>query len=151
MGAAYVGSVGRDGAGGHCLQPTGVFGRQYTARPLGSASRDGIKAFHIIDSAAGFVVVPAYEDLSFLPHPIDDFVWVRSITDHVAEVPDGIVRGRGREDGVERVEIGVNVREDEDTHLRQPRGLETLLGFYTSRWQATGCDDSTFVFWEMET
>ena len=63
-------------------------------------------------------MVPADPHGLDLAQPGDDFVGMGPVAHHVAQVPHGVDVTEGREDGIERGEVGVDVREDRDPHRR---------------------------------
>jgi hypothetical protein len=64
-------------------------------------------------------MVPANAHGADLLQPGHDAIGLRSIADHVAELPDGVDRTQVGEHGIEGDQVAVDVREDRDPHRRE--------------------------------
>ena len=92
---------------------------QRLAGPQRGDARHVIEIAAVLDAACGLVVIATDDgDRIELPHEIDDRIGRRAIPDEIAEDDDmipGAVWG-GIEHRFERLEIGVNIRQDQVAH-----------------------------------
>src|SRR5579875_1862731 len=114
----YHGSIGHDRSCRHVAEPIRMLGGENAAGPACSPACDGIKTLYAFDPAACFVVVAAHKYVALLPGAVNDLVWIGPVTNHISEVPDGVVGRGGSQNSVQSIEVGVNVREDENTHQK---------------------------------
>ena len=84
-------------------------GLPLVARPQRGQTGDRIEFLKVHEAADSFVVVAANEDASQRLRFRDDLVGIAAVTNRVAEIDDEVVHGRGRQTGLQRFEIAVNV------------------------------------------
>ena len=110
---------------GHLAQEGHVLGSEDLFGPECGESGDGIEGFNAADAGAGFVVIAADELSTEFARGVGDFVGTAAVSDDVAQIDDGIVRGCGLEAGLHALQVGMDVADDEDAQSR-PTGA-TLL------------------------
>ncbi len=84
-------------------QPGDMLGGKHTLRPARGAGGDRVEVFHGGKPAAGAVMVAAHENSTQRAHPLNHFVGVCAISDHIAEVPHRVVRGCQRQHCLQRL------------------------------------------------
>jgi hypothetical protein len=92
-------------------QPRDVFGGENALGPSGRAGSNGVKAVNAGDPTTSPVVVAADKCCAETAYTLDDLIRVGSIADDIAQVPHGIVLGRVREHGLQRLQIGMDIGE----------------------------------------
>ena len=100
---------------GKALQVISVFPGEASLSPFGRGFGVGVEVMGV-DFANGCpVVVAGYGDVIVVPEEVDDFGGIGAVADDVSEGPQLVHRATGvgvGEDGVEGLEVGVNVGED---------------------------------------
>ena len=86
--------------------------------PLGSLPGNRIEVIERGETAACPVVVAAHVQAVQLFQTDNGFVWRRTVTNHVAQVPDNVMLRRSRQHSGQRLHVGVDVRKNESTHER---------------------------------
>ena len=65
-------------------------------------------------------MVPTNDGRDIRPGPLDCGVWVRSVSDQIAEAQDPVVFAlRVGQDGIQRFQVSVNVADNQDRHRRR--------------------------------
>ena len=109
----------RSTASGSASSQARVSGPIVALRPLHRAACVGVEQLDLATAQP-----PRRRDCRGTPvaptslQPRDDGIGIRAIADDVAEVPDRIDAAGRRDHGVERAQVGVDVRQDEDPHAR---------------------------------
>ncbi len=64
-------------------------------------------------------MIAADADRAALAQPLDHGIRFGTVPDDVAEMPRRVDRPGGREDGIERDEVAVDIRDDGDSHTNE--------------------------------
>ena len=98
------------------LQPFQIVGREILLRPNGRQGRNRIEACNIGHAGAGFVVIAADEERAQLTGAGNHLIGIGAVTDDVAQIPDYVVCGKSIDARLERINIRMNVTDNEDAH-----------------------------------
>ena len=99
------------------LQEARVFRCQGILCPLHGAAGVGVEGAHIEAVQRRPVMIARQAKLRQLPQVLDALVGIGTITNHIAQAPHIIpVAFAMRENGFKSGVIGVNIRDDEDSH-----------------------------------
>ena len=95
-----------------------VLGRQLLVRPRGGEPGHLVEVGAVVEPARRLVVIAANHRLGLeRADAVDDGVRRGAVADQVAEHEDAIPRRGGGEDGLERIDVGVDVRQDQVAHI----------------------------------
>src|SRR6185503_11625974 len=105
------------------LQEFAILPRQGLGRPLGGDARIDIEPRRLGAPAGRRVVIPEQDDVAPLANQIEAFVGTRAVSDDVAQTDDalGPPRVDFAEDRLERLQVSVDVRDEDRGHPREGR------------------------------
>src|SRR5215472_12592753 len=90
--------------------------RKLLTGPERRQSGNRIEVIQLSDAGTGLVVISANEDGSQAACPLRHLVWIGSVADDIAEIENAVVRRCGLQAGFERLEVGVDIGDDKNTH-----------------------------------
>jgi hypothetical protein len=61
-------------------------------------------------------MVATHKDTAQRSSAIDHLIWIGAVTDNVAQVPHHVMRWRSSDNGVKRLQVGVDIRKDKCAH-----------------------------------
>ncbi len=102
---------------GQAAQELHVVLGQALLRPERGAGRHRVEVLQAHQAGAGLVVIAAHKDFAQSACPLAHFVGIGAVADQVAQVEHAVVLRHGLETGFERFQVGMNVRDDQDSHV----------------------------------
>jgi len=123
------------------LQIADARGRQVDARPANRLGRQLVESERL-PADRGTVVVPADRSDVPLPQDLEHLVRPRVVSDEVPRHPDAVRRDAidVREDGLQRVQVRMDIREDREPHIATERarsisGSQHEMRIFTRPWR----------------
>src|ERR1700721_4671032 len=103
------------------LEPFAIFTTQLIAGPQSDSARHWVEIVGISEARTGLIVISPDDGDIHLADPVDNFVGIWTVTDHVAEADYLVPMALGsRQGGFESRYVCVNVAEDQIPHASVP-------------------------------